>query len=74
MPFVLTPTVKICRAKALKERKYQLPVAIFDLQGPVPRKMVKLNPGLSEEHLTQLTKYFLALTLRHSNDLHKMFL
>ena len=52
MPFVLTPTVQICRAKALKERKYQLPVAIFDLQGPDPRKMVKFNPGLSEEHLT----------------------
>lgn len=56
MPFVLTPTVQICRAKALKERKYQLPVAIFDLQGQVPRKMVKFNPGLTEEHLTQAYK------------------
>ena len=56
MPFALTPTVQICRAKALKERKCQLPVAIFDLQGPDPRKMVKFNPGLSEEHLTQAYK------------------
>ena len=28
--FVLTPAVRICRVRALKERKYQLPVAIFD--------------------------------------------
>ena len=56
MPFVLTPTVQICRAKALKERKHKLAVAIFDLQGPDPRKMVKFNPGLTEEHLTQAYK------------------
>ena len=61
MPFVLTPTVQICRAKALKERKYQLPVAIFDFQSPVPRKMVKFKPGLSEEHLTQAYKILFSL-------------
>ena len=30
--FVLTPAVRICRAIALKEIKYQLPVAIFDVR------------------------------------------
>ena len=30
--FVLTPTVRICRVRALKERKYQLPVAIFEVE------------------------------------------
>ena len=30
--FVLTPAVWICRVRALKEWKYQLPVAIFDIQ------------------------------------------
>ena len=30
--FVLTPAVRICRVRALKERKYQLPVAIFDVE------------------------------------------
>ena len=28
----LTPAERICRVKALKERKYQLPVAIFDVR------------------------------------------
>ena len=27
--FVLTPAVRICQVRALKERKYKLPVAIF---------------------------------------------
>ena len=30
--FVLTPALLICRVRALKGRKYQLPVAIFDVQ------------------------------------------
>ena len=30
--FVLGPAVRICRVRALKERKYQLPVAIFDFR------------------------------------------
>ena len=30
--FVLTPAVRICRVRAMKERKYQLPVAIFDVE------------------------------------------
>ena len=30
--FVLTPAVRICRVRALKERKYQPPVAIFDVE------------------------------------------
>ena len=30
--FVLTPAVRICRVRALKERKYQLPVTIFDVE------------------------------------------
>ena len=29
--FVLSPAVRICRVRALKEREYQLPVAIFDV-------------------------------------------
>ena len=29
---VLNPAVRICRVGALKEWKYQLPVAIFDIQ------------------------------------------
>ena len=29
---VLTPAVRICRARALKERKYQLGIAVFDVQ------------------------------------------
>ena len=29
---VLTPAVRICRVIALKEIKYQLPVAIFDVR------------------------------------------
>ena len=29
--FVLSPAVRICRVRALKEREYQLPVAIFSL-------------------------------------------
>ena len=29
--FVFTPAVRICRGRALKERKFQLPVAIFDV-------------------------------------------
>ena len=29
--FVLTPAVRICGFRALKERKYELPVAIFDV-------------------------------------------
>ena len=30
--FVLTPAIRICRVRALKDRKYQLPVAIFDVR------------------------------------------
>ena len=30
--FYLTPTVRICRVKALTERKYQVPVATFDVR------------------------------------------
>ena len=30
--FVLIPAVRICRVRALKERKYHLPVAIFDVR------------------------------------------
>ena len=30
--FVLTPAVRICRVRALKERKYQLPFAICVVQ------------------------------------------
>ena len=30
--FVLTPAVRISRIRALKERKYQLPVSIFDVR------------------------------------------
>ena len=30
--FVLTPALLICRVRALKGRKYQLPVAIFDVR------------------------------------------
>ena len=30
--FVLAPAVRICRVIALKERKYQLPVSIFDVR------------------------------------------
>ena len=30
--FVFTPAVRICRGRTLKERKYQLPVAIFDVR------------------------------------------
>ena len=30
--FVLGPAVRICRVTELKERKYQLPVAIFDFR------------------------------------------
>ena len=33
--FVLTPALLICRVRALKGRKYQLPVAIFDVRDPV---------------------------------------
>ena len=29
MPLFLTPAVRICQVRALKERKYKLPVAIF---------------------------------------------
>ena len=29
--FVLTPAVRICRVRAVKARKYQLPVAIIDV-------------------------------------------
>ena len=29
--FVLIPAVRICRVRALKEREYQLPVAVFDV-------------------------------------------
>ena len=30
--FVLTPAVRMCRVRAPKERKYQLPVAISDVR------------------------------------------
>ena len=30
--FVLTPAVRICLVRALKEREYQLPIAIFDVR------------------------------------------
>ena len=32
MPLFVTPAVRICRVRSLKERKYQLPVAIFDVR------------------------------------------
>ena len=31
--FVLTPAVRICGVRAPRERKYQLPVATFDVRG-----------------------------------------
>ena len=34
--FVLAPAVRICRVRALKERKYQLSVAIFDVRDGTP--------------------------------------
>ena len=32
MPLFLTPAVRICRVRSLKEGKYQLPIAIFDVR------------------------------------------
>ena len=43
--FVLTPAVRICGFRALKERKYELPVAICDgLRRQLSRCLRSLSP------------------------------
>ena len=60
--FVLTSAVRICQVRELKNRKYQLPVAIFD----VPDINVTVDGG---PYLALIDLLLLVSRLRHCEEL-----
>ena len=60
--FVLTTAVRICQVRELKNRKYQLPVAIFDVRDV----NVTVDGG---PYLTLMDLLLLVSRLRHCEEL-----